>query len=173
MKNLTFATIVATVLVLSAFVVKQSVNWKIADSYSIKFTSKDPSGVFTKMNGSILFDENNLQGSKFDVKIDVNSINTGNGMRNKHAKSEKWFDASKYPTIDFTSSKFAKTASGYEVTGTLQIHGVKKEITIPFTFGNSTFAGTFKVNRLDYQVGNPGKASEELVIDVTVPVVKG
>ena len=97
-------------------------------------------------------------------------------MKNKKAKGEKFFDVEKYPEIKFVSNKFSKTATGYEVTGTLDMHGVKKEVTIPFTFVNNTFTGSFVVNRLDYNVGPEkgmaGHAGKELTIDISVPVTK-
>jgi polyisoprenoid-binding protein YceI len=160
----------------TAFTAANSNNWKVTEGYSIKFTSKDPSGVFTKFKGDIAFDENNLNASKFDVAVDASSINTGNGMKNKKAKGEKFFDVENYPEIKFVSNKFSKTATGYEVRGTLDMHGVKKEVTIPFTFVNNTFTGSFVVNRLDYNIGPEkgmaGHAGKELTIDISVPVTK-
>lgn len=176
MKNLKLIAAALVILTASAFTAATSVNWKIAEGYSIRFTSKDPSGVFTKFKGDIVFDEHNLNASKFDVVVDAASINTGNGMKNKKAKGEKFFDVEKYPEIRFASNKFSKTSTGYEVKGTLDMHGVKKDITIPFTFTNNTFAGSFTVNRLDYNVGPEtgmaGHAAKELKIDISVPVTK-
>ena len=176
MKPANFAVLMSATLLLSAFTLHQSINWQIASGYAIKFTSKDPSGVFTKMSGDVSFDANALDAAKFDVKVDVASINTGNGMQNGHAKSEKWFNAKKYPTISFVSSKFSKTATGYEVAGTLDMHGVKKEITMPFTFANNVFKGSFTVNRLDYNIGDTkgmsAKVPAELKLDISVPVTK-
>ena len=117
-------------MLLSAFTINKAIDWQIANGYAIKFKGKDAEGVFSKMNGTISFSENELASSKFSVTIDVSSINTGNGMKNKHAKSAKWFDAGQFPTINFTSSKFSKTVQAYEVEGTLEIHGVKKQITV-------------------------------------------
>ena len=96
-------------------------------------------------------------------------------MKNTHAKSEKWFDAEKYPTIKFTSSSIAKTATGYTATGTLDMHGVQKEcVTIPFTFTNNVFAGSFQVNRMDYNVNTaePNHGGATFKVDITVPVTK-
>lgn len=167
---------IAGTLFFSAFTTISSMNWKIADGYSIKFTSKDPSGVFKSLKGDIVFDANNLDAAKANLVIDVASINTGNGMQNTKAKNETWFNADKYPTITFTSSKFAKTASGYTVTGTMQIKDVKKEVTIPFTFANNTFTSSFTINRIDYHVGNDegmnAHASNDLQIDVSIPVTQ-
>ena len=158
----------------SAFTFAQSQDWKIADNYFVKFDGGDPSGEFSGMKGTIKFDEKDLAASKFDVSIDVASINTGNGMKNTHAKSDKWFDAAKYPLIKFTSTSIAKTATGFEAKGTLEMHGVKKEITLPFTFTNSVFAGTIEVNRLDYNVNTeePAHGAAKFKVDITVPVTK-
>jgi polyisoprenoid-binding protein YceI len=176
MKKTIFPAATAAVFLLCAFTTFNATQWNIAQGYSIKFTSPDPSGVFTSLKGSVVFDENNPGASKFDVTVDVASINTGNGTMNKHAKSAKWFDAENYPFIKFTSSKISKTSNGYEVTGTMEIHGIQKEITFPFTFSNNTFIASFDVNRLDYKVGtNEGMQSHAqttLKIDLSVPVTQ-
>ena len=127
---------IAALLIISssAFTIFKAQDWKIAENYSVKFTSSDPSGIFTGLKGTVSFDEKNLANSKFDVTVDAATINTGNGMKNTHAKSAKWFDAEKYPTISFTSSAITKTSTGYESKGTLSMHGVQKEVTVPFNF---------------------------------------
>src|SRR5277367_5548127 len=133
MKKLIYPLIAIVLIVGSAFTVFKSQDWKIADTSFVKFDGGDPSGQFEGMKGAISFDPNDLANSKFDVTIDVTTINTGNGMKNTHAKSEKWFDTEKYPTIQFTSSAITKAAAGYEAKGMLTMHGVTKEIVIPFT----------------------------------------
>ena len=166
----------ATLLLIgaSAFTFIQSQNWKVAEGYSVKFDGGDPSGEFTGLKGTIQFDEKNLAASKFDVTVDVASINTGNGMKNTHAKGEKWFNVEKYPTIAFTSSAITKTSNGYEAKGTLEMHGVKKEIIIPFTFTNNTFAGNFEINRMDFALddGNHPRMMPTLKILLNIPVTK-
>jgi polyisoprenoid-binding protein YceI len=170
---------VAAVLILagSAFTFLTAQNWQIADGYTITFTSADADGIFKDFKGSIVFDEQNPGAGKFDVTVDAASINTGNGLQNKHAKSDEWFDVVKYPQIHFVSRSITKTAAGYQVTGDLEMHGVKKPITIPFSFKKSaqggTFAGSFTVNRNDYNLGKPGgDVGEQIKIDISVPVTK-
>ncbi|PWT76274.1 MAG: polyisoprenoid-binding protein [Bacteroidetes bacterium] len=164
----------AILLVMASSFVMFSQEWKVGDNYSIKFDGGDPSGTFSGLKASINFDPSDLGTSKFDATIDVATINTGNGMKNTHAKSEKWFDAAKYPTIQFTSSAISKTATGYEAKGTLTMHGVQKEIVIPFTFENNTFKGTFSVNRLDYNINKeePNHGGSTFKVDIEVPVTK-
>ena len=154
-----------------------SPEWKISDKYNISFSSNDVEGIFKTFKGSIAFDEQNLAVSNFDVTIDVASINTGNALQNKHAKSDEWFDVTKYPVIHYVSKKIVKAGNAYQVTGDLEVHGVKKEFTIPFTFvrkGNAaTFNGTFNVNRNDFHIGKPGgDVADVIKVTVAVPVTK-
>lgn len=176
MKKIIYPALAAIVISISAFKINNSINWQINEGYAINFKGTDVEGTFKKMTGDISFDEARLESSKFSVNIDVASINTGNGMKNKHAKSDKWFDAKQYPIITFNSSKFSKSASGYQVEGTLEMHGVKKQVSIPFTFVNNIFKGSFAVNRMDFSVGNmegmSKKVSNEIKIDISVPVTK-
>ncbi|HEY4334874.1 MAG TPA: YceI family protein [Puia sp.] len=161
----------------SAFTFIAAQNWQIADGYNIAFSSDDAGGVFKGFKGSIAFDEQNPAASKFDVTIDATTINTGNGLQNKHAKSDEWFDVAKYPQIHFASKSIAKSGSGYQVTGDLTLHGVTRSVSFPFTFSKAaaggTFAGSFTVNRNDYKLGKPGgDVGESIKIDLNVPVTK-
>jgi len=170
---------IAAVLILagSAFTFLAAPGWQIAEGYSIGFSSDDAGGIFKDFKGSLSFDEQNPGASKFDVVIDVASINTGNGLQNKHAKSDEWFDAAKYPQIHFVSRTIAKAGNGFQVTGDLTVHGVTKPETIPFTFKKTAqgglFAGSFTVNRNDFKIGKPGgEVGEQIKLDISVPVTK-
>ncbi len=161
------------VLTLTSIAV-QAQSWKISEDYNIAFSNKDVSGVFKEMSGSIIFDATKLSSSKFDLKIKVESISTGNGIQNKHAKGEEWFNADKYPNIEFISSKIEKTETGYKAIGKIEIHGVKKDITIPFSFvkkgSKGTFVARFSVDRTDFGVGKKGNdVAETLKIVATIP----
>ena len=92
MKKLFYPFAAIAIVLVSAFTVIRSQDWKIADNYSVKFEGGDPSGEFGGLKGAISFDPNDLASSRFDATIDVATINTGNGMKNTHAKSDKWFD---------------------------------------------------------------------------------
>jgi polyisoprenoid-binding protein YceI len=152
--------------------------YKLAQGYCISFTNADVSGTFDELSStSLFFDPVKLANSKLSFKIEVASINTGNGLQNKHARGEEWFNADKYPFIEFNSTKIEKTTDGYKAIGKLQMHGVSKEVSIPFTFtkkgNNGTFIAKFSVDRSDYQIGkkNSGVA-ETLKITANIPVIK-
>lgn len=172
MKKITYPIAALVIILASAFTAIKSIDWKIAENYSVKFDGGDPSGEFKGLKGTVRFDPNDLASSKFSTSIDVASINTGNGMKNTHAKSEKWFDAEKYPAITFNSSSISKTATGYLATGTLDMHGVQKVVTLPFTFNDNVFSGEIEVNRMDYNINTaePDHGSQKFKVSILVPV---
>jgi polyisoprenoid-binding protein YceI len=151
-------------------------DWTITPKkHTVQFNSADASGIFEDLSGTIVFDTENLAASKFVLVIKVESISTGNFLKNSHAKGNDWFEADKYPAIKFISNQngFSKTASGYEVTGYLQMHGINKLITIPFTFNKNTLNAKFSVDRTDYGIGKPDNDVEKTIkINAIIPIKK-
>jgi polyisoprenoid-binding protein YceI len=114
-------------------------------------------GEFDKFDGTITYSPADLANSKADVTIDVSSINTRIDKRDAHLKSPDFFDAAKFPTITFVSTKFTPTT----ITGNLTMKGVTKEITIPVTISGPVdemghqaigITGSVTVNRQDYGI---------------------
>ena len=180
MKKIFYPLLAGVLLISSAYVSITSQEWKIKDDFSIKFSSKDPSGIFKDFKGTINFDENDLASSKFDLSIDVSSISTGNGMMNKKAQIEEWFDVAKYPQIKFVSTKITKSVKsedGFIIVGNLKIKGAVKETKIPVIYSKSgdgaKFSGFFNVKRSDFNVGHKGDVVPDIMkIDFVVPVIK-
>ncbi len=110
-------------------------------------------GSFGGMKGEINFDRENLSDASFNVCIDANSINTGITKRDEHLRKEDFFDVEKYPTICFTSTNIINSKMGYTARENLTLHGVTKEVTIPFTIKGSTFVGNIEILRKDFGVG--------------------
>ena len=153
------------------------VNWKVAGKPTISFSTTGVSGIFKTFSGTLLFDEANPTTSRFDVSIEVASINTGNGLQNKHAKSAEWFDAAAHPLIRFVSKKVVKAGAGYQAVGDLHLHGIAKEVVLPFQFKSSgssgVFSGSFTINRNDFKIGKPGgMVGESIKVNVNIPVKK-
>lgn len=158
MKKLSLPLLAIIFVLTSGFIsIKSLQQLTLKDDYSVAFKSDDPSGEFTKMKANISFNESDLSKSSFEITIDVNSISTGNGMKNKKAMTAEWFDQMKYPTIYFKSTKVEKIGSDYQVVGNLKIKGITKTKTIPLKVEKKSdgfkFSGKFSVNRIDYKVG--------------------
>lgn len=175
MKKMIYPALFATIILSSAFTMVTSINpWKIKeDSYTVQFTSKKFDGAFKGLKSDIVFDEANLNNSRISASIDANSINTGNGMRNKHAR--QGLGADQFPTIKFASTSIVKTNNGYEANGKLTIKDVTKDIKLPFSFTKTSqggvFAGKFTVTPSEYHVDKSG-TPETLEIQLNVPVTQ-
>ncbi|MBL1219499.1 YceI family protein [Chryseobacterium sp. L7] len=120
-------------------------------------------GRFDAFKGKVSTQGANLDNAVFDFSVDVNSINTGVDMRDKHLKSPDFFDTDKYPAITFHSTSITKDKNNnYTLKGSLKIKETVKDITVPVTFGGVTknqqgkevmgFQAKFTVNRLDYGI---------------------
>jgi polyisoprenoid-binding protein YceI len=176
MKKIKLTIGVFTVLIASAFTVIESVNWKVKeDIYAVNFSGGKVKGIIKGLKSTIVFDEVNPEKSKISASLDVSTINTGNGMMNKHAKSESALDAEKFSTITFEATSISKKGTAYEATGKLTVKGVTKEIVLPFTFENkgaeAIFKGTFSIVPKDYGVTRSG-TPDKLDIELNIPVIK-
>lgn len=179
MNKLLLPIVAGALFVTSAFVSSTTLadDFKIKEGFKIAFKSKDPSGSFTDLKGIVKFDEADLAGSKFDLTINIASISTGNGLMNKKAQTEEWFQASKYPTIKFVSTSITKAGSDYVIAGYLTMKGVTKEKKIPAKLtkngGELLFSGAFPVNRMDYKIGKKSDAVPDIMnITYAIPVTK-
>lgn len=87
-------------------------------------------GEFKKVNGTIVYDPQNLAASKIDAVIDANSISTREEKRDAHLRTPDFFDTAKYPTITFKSKSFQKVNGKLQIKGDLAMHGVTKEVVL-------------------------------------------
>lgn len=162
-------------LALSAFTVLATVSWIPKEGYTIHFDTDKASGVINGLKGTINFDKNDIAHASFDVTVDVNTLNTGNWLKNRHAKADDFFDVDRYPTIRFVSSKIVPFNKAYKVTGNLTIKDVTKQVEIPFIFsgtGNTgKFDGYFAINKNDYHLVKQG-VGDSVKIVLSIPVDK-
>jgi polyisoprenoid-binding protein YceI len=149
--------------------------WNLASStvsFSIKNAGINVNGSFGTMRADLNFYPEHLAASTISARLDVNTLNTGIDLRDKHLKKEEYFDAAKYPNIQIKSVSFAKNKDGNFV-GTFQL-GIKKttkQITVPFSYSesgtNAKFSAQFILNRRDFGVGESSwTMSDEVTVSV-------
>ena len=142
-------------LLLSAFTLVdlKPVDSEGAVTFVIKNFGLNTNGSLKGLKGTIKWDAANPAASQISASVDVNTLNTGIDMRDKDLKEEKYFDVTKYPTINFVSTAVSATS----ITGNLTIKGVTKSFTFPITVTPSgsgyLFQGNFSVNRRDFGIG--------------------
>src|SRR3989338_6533151 len=136
MKRTILTAVSALLLSNVAFAANETYNIDSGHSFanfSIRHVVSKTSGSFNDVKGVIKIDRDNLANSSVDAKINVASISTGHAKRDDHIKKPEYLDAVNFGEISFVSSKVeAKTATEGVLTGRFTMHGVTKEIAIPF-----------------------------------------
>jgi polyisoprenoid-binding protein YceI len=104
-------------------------------SFQIRHFASKVRGRFADFEGTIQADPAKPETSSVVFTIKTASIDTNQPDRDKHLRSADFFDVEKFPEITFKSTKFTPAGKDkYDVTGTLTMHGVSKEITLPVTY---------------------------------------
>lgn len=177
MKNLTWFMSVLVILSVSAFTIVSSVAWKVKEGYSVKWEAT----TFSGLKASIQFNESYPEKSKIIASIDARTINTGNALKDAHAREA--LQTSKFPFITFESITINKTGMGYETTGNLTLKGVTRRIKFPFVFDSKrtsvhfpffpskTFCGVFTISPKAFNVTAEG-TPEEVTLELKIPVVQ-
>ena len=146
-------------------------------------------GEFKEVSGNILFDEKDITKSSVNIMIKTASIDTDEQDRDNHLKGPDFFDVKKYSEITFKSKRIDKIDDAYVAIGDLTIHGVTKEIRLPFSmfgpikdpWGNNRIGveANLKINRQDYGVSwsktldNGGLVvGNEVKIELNVEAIK-
>jgi polyisoprenoid-binding protein YceI len=121
-------------------------------------------GAFTKVSGTVQFDDKDISKSSVEVTIQAASVDTRVADRDKDLRSDHFLDVEKYPTLTFKSTKVEQAEPGkLKVTGDLTIHGVTKQVVLDVEgptapvkdpWGNQRAAAnaTTKINRQDFGV---------------------
>lgn len=119
-------------------------------------------GNFKDFSGTILYDDKDISKSSVNVTIKTASVDTDNENRDNDLRSPNFFDAAKYPEITFASKRVEKAGDGFTCIGTLTMHGVSKDVTVPFKIigpvkdqrGNTRIGieASLTINRTDYGI---------------------
>jgi polyisoprenoid-binding protein YceI len=118
-------------------------------------------GEFRKFDVKVQANDESFNHSVISADIDVTSIDTNNTDRDNHLKSADFFDAEKFPTIEFVSSSFSQLdEENAKLTGNLTIKGVTKEVVLEVETGGISkdpwgqtkagFTVSGKINRTDF-----------------------
>ena len=115
-------------------------------------------GAFEKFTADIKFDPQDLASSRFDVKIDLASVNSRDGERDDTIKSPDLFDVKRWPMGHYVAEKFTAGVAGkFSATGKLTLRDVTRDVPIEFTFenkdGGAWLKGSASLKRLDFGVG--------------------
>jgi polyisoprenoid-binding protein YceI len=140
-------------------------------------------GKFNDFTVEIVYDDKDMTKSTVRAVIKAGSIDTGIERRDAHLRTADFFDAEKFPEITFQSTRVEKKGQDFIAHGTFTMHGISKEIALPFTIngvskatdGKTTLGATARltVNRRDYGINfsrpdNPTFLGDMVEIELNV-----
>lgn len=118
-------------------------------------------GSFTKTEGTFELDGSDPSKSTAKVSAEIASVDTGNETRDNHLRSGDFFDAEKWATMSFVSSKIVPVdEESFTITGDLTIRDQTHPIDFAISFTGSAkdpmgniragFEGSTTINRKDW-----------------------
>lgn len=131
-------------------------------------------GVFQRFGGVIVFDPADLDGSRFEVSVDLASADTRSEDRDAALAQPEWLDTARFPRAVYASSGFQDLGGGlFAADGTLTLKGVSRPVPVRFEWreapGGAVLKGQARLNRSDFQVGT-GEWSAADVVGLEVQV---
>ena len=115
-------------------------------------------GTFGKFSAVIAFDDADISKDRFDVKVDVTSVDTQSAERNDTLRTPDFFDVARFQQAHYVTQSFGKAADGaLEARGTLTIRDQTKPVALRVKLAGSGDRATLDVdtvlNRLDFGLG--------------------
>lgn len=142
--------------------------WTLDKAHSnVKFTVthmvvSEVDGSFKNFDGTIEHSKPDYSDAVVNFTVDVNSLDTDNDNRDKHLKSNDFFNAEQFPQMKFQSTSFKPLGGNkYQLNGNLTIRDITKPVTFDVTYGGSIntdrgakigFKAKTTVNRFDYNL---------------------
>lgn len=170
----------------------ETTNWSLDPAHSeVQFKVKhlmitNVTGSFQVIKASAVADEN-FTNAKVSFTADSASVTTGNEQRDGHLKGADFFDAEKFPALNFESTNY--NAKEGKINGNLTIKGITKPVSLEVEFNGTNkdpwgnlkagFSLHGKINRKDWGLNwnAPIEAggvlvSEEVKINAEIQFVK-
>lgn len=148
------------------------------------FGFSNPIAHFGKVDGTITFDPAKPAASKVEVTIPLDGLDSHVGDFDEHLKSADFFDAAKFPTITFKSTKVeAAGDKKLKVTGDLTVHGVTKPAVLDVNINKigeqpmakraaAGFDASTTLKRSDFGIGKyVPNVSDEVKIRITTEAI--
>ena len=121
-------------------------------------------GQFTQPTGSLTLDSRNPAANKVSIVFPIAKVSTTVPALDAHLQKPEFFDATKYPTGSFVSTRVMVRGTTATITGNLTLKGVTKPVTLAARFigagiapmgpkkTNVGFAATTSIKRSDFGI---------------------
>jgi len=140
-------------LFFSVLLVKAQSNLQISSAkVGFVFVNNDVEGSLTGFSSESSVNLDQIENSKLKGSVKVETISTGNSIRNWSLRRGKYFDADNYPTITFESTSVQQKGTTITVKGELTIKDVTKPISFRFERNDKKLVGKTTLYSSDYGI---------------------
>jgi polyisoprenoid-binding protein YceI len=141
-------------------------------------------GRFNDASGTIVYDAKAPENSSIEMQVLAQNVDTANSQRDNHLRSPDFFDAAKFPTIQFKSSKVLQTGTDtFTVAGDLSLHGQTRPLTVTVQHtgaGNDPWGGfrrgfetVFEIKRSEFGMTfMQGGVGDDVELRVSVQAIR-
>lgn len=144
------------------------------------FGFSNPSAHFGDVDGTLVYNAQDVSKSSVNVTLPLSGLNSFTAKFDEHLKSADFFDAAKFPTATFKSTKVTSAgANKLNVAGDLTIKGTTKPVVLAVTLNGAGphpmkkvpalgFDATTTIKRSDFGLGAyVPNVSDEVKIRIT------
>lgn len=117
-------------------------------------------GCFSEVEGELTFDEEHPEATSLVARVSVESVQTGNRLRDTHLRSGRWFDVRKHAHIEMRAQRAERAGKELSVVGSVTIKGNEAPFLMRCTTRSDAgvpveMIGRFKIPRAPHGVGPP------------------
>ena len=159
-------------------------------SFQVRHLLTKVRGQFETFRGTVLLDPQHPEQGSVEFTIDAGSIDTDNAKRDEHLRAPDFFDVAAHPQITFKSRKVVALAPNrFAVAGTLTLHGVAREVTLPVELAGTSkdpwgnvragFSTSLTLDRKDYGItwnksldGGGALLGDDVEIDIQLEAIR-
>lgn len=125
------------------------------------FGFSNPVANFGQVEGSITYDAQDVAKSSVQVTLPLAGLDSFVPKLDEHLKTADFFDAAKFPTITFKSTKVEAAGDNkLKVSGDLTVKGVTKPAVLDVTLNKAGEQAMLKVNAIGFDATTALKRSD-------------
>lgn len=130
---------------------------------SFVFDYKDVSGTVGDFRSTSRVDIDKPENAFFEGSVAVQTLKTGNFLRDWAIRGRKYFNEEQYPRIFFKSIRVTGTSEGLKATGLLTMKGTTNSLLIHFKRTKEGLIGQAELYTSDYGIAIKKKREENKV----------
>ena len=152
-------------------------------SFKVRHFFTPVPGRFPKFKGTIKLDRENPANNYAEAVIEATSVDTDNERRDKHLRTDEFFDTSVFPAIEYVSTAWEEIGENqFKVTGKLTIRETTRNVVMDVRLiGSGSRRGKFltgweattTLDRTDYGITyGMGIVGSEVQIEIMIEAAR-